>query len=89
MCPAVDADVAGLCVEQCRHDMDCWGERKCCSNGCGHVCLEPLAVVCPVIPEGEAGACIEFCGADTACPDGQMCCSNGCGHVCMTPIPGE
>ena len=43
MCPRVDGDVVGTCVDECVHDMDCGGTSKCCSNGCGHVCSEPIA----------------------------------------------
>ena len=43
MCPMVDGDVAGTCVDECQADMDCRGLSKCCSNGCGHVCSEPHA----------------------------------------------
>ncbi len=42
MCPMMEEGMVGACVEHCAHDMDCWGKRKCCSTGCGHVCLEPL-----------------------------------------------
>ena len=38
----VDGDVAGTCTEECQHDQDCHGEGKCCSNGCGHVCMTPI-----------------------------------------------
>ena len=39
-CPATDGAI-GTCVEECLHDADCDGGHKCCSNGCGHVCVEP------------------------------------------------
>lgn len=39
-CPAVAADSFGICVEQCSNDDDCTPTQKCCSNGCGHVCVE-------------------------------------------------
>ena len=42
MCPRVDSGVVGTCAEECVNDMDCDGEAKCCSNGCGHVCLPPM-----------------------------------------------
>lgn len=29
------------CVEECNKDEACNGEKKCCYNGCGHVCVEP------------------------------------------------
>ena len=35
---------AGLCVEACSGDGDCKGADKCCSNGCGHVCMKPLGM---------------------------------------------
>ena len=31
----------GICVELCSGDDDCPGKEKCCSNGCGHVCMRP------------------------------------------------
>ena len=42
MCPRVDGDVVGTCAEECEHDIDCSGDGKCCSNGCGHVCMTPI-----------------------------------------------
>ena len=38
----IDGDVAGTCAEECQRDQDCHGEGKCCSNGCGHVCMTPI-----------------------------------------------
>ncbi|CAM4546241.1 unnamed protein product [Lepidochelys kempii] len=32
----------GICVERCRGDDSCPPGRKCCSNGCGHVCMTPI-----------------------------------------------
>ncbi|XP_067904557.1 WAP four-disulfide core domain protein 3 [Heterodontus francisci] len=29
----------GLCGEYCTDDSDCKGNKKCCSNGCGHTCI--------------------------------------------------
>ena len=43
MCPTADDDVVGTCVEECEHDHECGGRSKCCSNGCGHVCVEAVA----------------------------------------------
>ena len=31
----------GTCVELCSGDDSCPGFQKCCSNGCGHVCMNP------------------------------------------------
>ena len=40
-CPAVDGGF-GTCAEECQHDMDCEGHQKCCSNGCGHTCVNAI-----------------------------------------------
>ena len=39
-CPATNGAI-GSCVEECQQDVHCHGTQKCCSNGCGHVCVEP------------------------------------------------
>ena len=41
VCPAVSDGVVGLCGEFCSNDYDCVGNQKCCSNGCGHTCVDP------------------------------------------------
>ena len=41
MCPHTDG-AFGTCVEECSNDMDCQGQWKCCSNGCGHTCVDPV-----------------------------------------------
>ncbi|XP_056002705.1 nuclear receptor coactivator 6-like [Ostrea edulis] len=44
----------GVCQDECRTDGQCPGNRKCCSNGCGRVCLEPKfqdAKQNPVVPK--------------------------------------
>ena len=33
---------AGICIQECNNDEGCSGNRKCCFNGCGHVCLDPI-----------------------------------------------
>lgn len=40
VCPSTDGKI-GICIEGCSDDSDCKGFQKCCSNGCGHVCLTP------------------------------------------------
>uniref|UniRef100_A0A674IWG6 WAP domain-containing protein n=1 Tax=Terrapene triunguis TaxID=2587831 RepID=A0A674IWG6_9SAUR len=76
----------GVCVERCQGDYSCPPGRKCCSNGCGHVCRGQVtgwrSGVCPR-PSGF-GLCVEMCSSDAQCRRGQKCCSNGCGHVCTT-----
>ncbi|XP_035692457.1 anosmin-1-like [Branchiostoma floridae] len=43
-CPAPEdaQGFAAACVESCSADQDCKGALKCCPNGCGHTCQEPL-----------------------------------------------
>ncbi|XP_041368506.1 neurogenic locus notch homolog protein 2-like [Gigantopelta aegis] len=42
MCPQVSADVFGTCPQECENDFGCTGSQKCCSNGCGHICMKPV-----------------------------------------------
>ena len=39
-CPA--AIGFGICIDACDSDQECPGIQKCCSNGCGHVCYDPV-----------------------------------------------
>jgi len=42
ICPK--ADGIGICVEECSKHEDCQSKgQMCCSNGCGHVCTDPVA----------------------------------------------
>ena len=41
-CPFVEPSSGfGICVEECNNDNGCSGGKICCSNGCGHTCMEP------------------------------------------------
>ncbi len=42
MCPEVPDDSFATCVEECSGDSMCGNGQKCCSNGCGHVCMAPV-----------------------------------------------
>ena len=44
LCPKPRPGQVGTCVEACVGDGDCKGAAKCCSNGCGHVCMKPLGM---------------------------------------------
>nr|XP_006817093.1 PREDICTED: uncharacterized protein LOC100376421 [Saccoglossus kowalevskii] len=68
-----------MCVELCGDDEDCDGTMKCCSTGCGHVCMEPDDNGCwPGVP-------MVYCFADpcrvTECPayPEAKCVANYCG----------
>ena len=41
ICPVVSTDEGAICAEECSDDSDCAHPTKCCSNGCGHVCMVP------------------------------------------------
>ncbi|XP_072413092.1 WAP four-disulfide core domain protein 2-like [Chiloscyllium punctatum] len=92
-CPAKPTR-GGLCAELCTGDSDCVGNKKCCSNGCGHVCVSPRKVPtvkpgsCPAKPT-RVGHCAELCRGDSDCEGNKKCCSNGCGHVCVSPRKGK
>lgn len=94
-CPHLDDDTVGTCAEECTSDDDCSSGQLCCSNGCGHTCIEatrtpyyalPTDPMCPPVNDDFAGTCDERCANDSECSTGEMCCSNGCGHVCMAPL---
>ncbi|CAH1785155.1 unnamed protein product, partial [Owenia fusiformis] len=42
MCPRIDSDSAGICTHECDKDDRCQGKKKCCSNGCGKICVNPI-----------------------------------------------
>nr|XP_006995378.1 WAP four-disulfide core domain protein 18-like [Peromyscus maniculatus bairdii] len=41
-CPKVPPSTGGTCNERCSGDDSCPRKMKCCSNGCGHVCMRPV-----------------------------------------------
>ena len=42
-CPFIESGDVGVCVDTCSHDGDCQESQKCCSNGCGHSCVETVS----------------------------------------------
>ena len=42
-CPINDS--FGHCMMGCFDDAECEGTMKCCSNGCGFECKEPVKVI--------------------------------------------
>ncbi|GAU95807.1 hypothetical protein RvY_07361 [Ramazzottius varieornatus] len=80
-CPST-AGMIGTCDERCRGDNSCPGVQKCCSNGCGHSCQNPVRSS-RLAKRGSMGICVEKCDGDDSCPtDRPHCRSNGCGHTC-------
>ncbi|KYO19109.1 WAP four-disulfide core domain protein 18 [Alligator mississippiensis] len=90
-CPMIPPGTVGTCIHGCDHDGDCPGVKKCCSNGCGQECMEPIRVkpgFCPRFIPGAPGICVFQCTHDGQCPGTQKCCHTGCGHVCVdVPSP--
>ena len=89
-CPVLDDDTVGLCSEECSSDTDCKSYHKCCSNGCGHSCIDPIMI--PFVPPPrscpdyyEHALCdVQECTGSCADPR-KLCCQNTCGsQVCTT-----
>ncbi|XP_077980984.1 uncharacterized protein LOC144436154 isoform X2 [Glandiceps talaboti] len=97
MCPVLPQGVSGICMEACTSDDSCGGDTKCCSTGCGHLCMKPTPEpVKPTEVQVNPGTCPaavtsnircgEECKTDSECGTEMKCCGNGCGHQCMKAI---
>jgi hypothetical protein len=51
-CPRL-ANQIGICEQECSSDADCSADLKCCSNGCGSVCVKPDLVAPPPPPTAQ------------------------------------
>ncbi|XP_006821660.1 uncharacterized protein LOC100371432 [Saccoglossus kowalevskii] len=81
---------SGVCVSHCTLDIDCPGDNKCCSNGCGAMCMPPKNPtkfgMCPFNqPRGVCKRVINTCTEDSDCIGNKKCCNNGCGLKCVVP----
>lgn len=43
-CPYLVPEGSGSCDYQCRSDYNCNETAKCCSNGCGTQCMQPVVM---------------------------------------------
>jgi WAP-type (Whey Acidic Protein) 'four-disulfide core' len=43
-CPILRPGTVGICVTDCQADADCPGKKKCCNNGCGPLCTDPVTL---------------------------------------------
>ena len=91
-CPVLEEDTVGICSEECSGDTDCNSDQKCCSNGCGHTCMDPTPIPyiappleCPDTWDGPIVCDIQECNDSTQCQSSdQLCCANPCGsRVCV------
>uniref|UniRef100_S4RCB1 WAP domain-containing protein n=1 Tax=Petromyzon marinus TaxID=7757 RepID=S4RCB1_PETMA len=91
-CPKQRPGTIGICVNLCKDDDSCTGEQKCCSNGCGRTCMEPVR------PD-KPGACAfvnmsnirceshdNKCADDQDCQGDRKCCNTGCRKECTKPV---
>ena len=87
-CPVLEDGAVGICSEECSGDEDCNSDQKCCSNGCGHTCADPVPIPfiappreCPEDYDEEHAVCdIQECS--DSCEDRQeLCCQNTCGSL--------
>lgn len=79
----------GICIVECASDDDCSGNLKCCSNGCGLTCQQPLSGQkpgkCPSPNPTGLTTCAFQCKTDDDCSGTFKCCSHGCGTTCQAP----
>lgn len=81
--------------DECKFDWDCEGPtKKCCSNTCYNVCIEPAVGAiedkCPAAPSPSRRCHIGLlgqCSNDSDCSyiQGGLCCYDGCRRRCATP----
>ncbi|KAI0222388.1 Papilin [Lamellibrachia satsuma] len=79
LCPENEQMGMGICAEMCAYDMSCPGAKKCCSNGCGHVCTDPVTVPPPMNTTTTA-APANVTSKPQLCPDGSS--ARNCTGVC-------
>ncbi|XP_037080457.1 zonadhesin-like [Pollicipes pollicipes] len=60
----------GDCRDECLYDSECPGSRRCCSNGCARVCVDPdLRKRCEDIRCPPGTECVEHAFRDAECVD--------------------
>ena len=93
-CP-VASNAIGTCEESCTADKNCSSGKLCCSNGCGHSCVETTSLPyysppmsCPAIDPLFGIICTLNlgCKGHDECGSGELCCPTGCGSICKTAV---
>ncbi|XP_043213549.1 kielin/chordin-like protein isoform X2 [Amphibalanus amphitrite] len=67
-CPYVPQGTLGVCINGCNGDDMCEGDEKCCSNGCGALCMKPDSCL-------EGISWTEDCN-ECDCLNGETVCTN-------------
>lgn len=69
-CP--ESKMPGICILGCTSDWSCPGVQKCCSNGCGLLCMQPIGAVSNQ-PNCAGVFCPEVYCDDQYIPSGKCC----------------
>ena len=81
-------------TDVCMTDEGCYGETKCCFDGCRKSCQRAIF---PNRPKVKLGQCPRpasglvcdrkgnMCDIDEDCPGSRKCCDNGCQKDCVVP----
>ncbi|XP_053549383.1 antileukoproteinase-like [Bombina bombina] len=74
------------CIEYCKDDSQCEGNKKCCSDNCNKFCKPPAQErpgVCPNNQPITYTPCTDNCTSDSECATGSKCCFQNCGRTCL------
>nr|XP_054773403.1 uncharacterized protein LOC129281497 [Lytechinus pictus] len=88
VCPSSSSIQVGRGFFVCRQDADCFGDDKCCWNGAGLVCTDPIPKThegqCPIpwLSECLSHHRTDLCQVDSQCARSEKCCESGCGKAC-------
>lgn len=88
-CPVLEDGTVGICSEECGSDSDCNSDQRCCSNGCGHTCMDtiPIPYIAPPreCPDDYEDVICDIQECTDSCEDpDKLCCQNSCGSsVCV------
>ncbi|XP_063969519.1 kielin/chordin-like protein [Lytechinus pictus] len=88
VCPSSSSIQVGRGIFVCRQDADCFGDDKCCWNGAGLVCTDPIPKThegqCPIpwVSECLSHHRTDLCQVDNQCARSEKCCESGCGKAC-------
>ncbi|XP_037081124.1 kielin/chordin-like protein [Pollicipes pollicipes] len=95
-CPRLVKGYKGSCVEDCSYDMNCPGDYKCCSTGCGDTCQKPIPEIvhpCRTVrfrcgDETQCAATRGLCRPGEPCPLSPLCVSDEVPY-CQSCPPGK